>query len=126
MNHILFLPVDKHLFNKSLINCSGLITGGGFETPAEAIHLGKKLMSIPIRGQYEQMCNSAALKQMGITCKQTIGTGFKNEFYEWMNEGKTIRIDYSKSIPLSLNHVFSWHGSTAERFTAELGLFSES
>jgi uncharacterized protein (TIGR00661 family) len=126
INNILFLPVDKQLFNKSLIHCTGLITGGGFETPAEAIHLGKKLMSIPIKGQYEQVCNSAALKQMGITCKQTIGPDFKNEFYQWMNGGKTIQIDYSKSIPQSLDHVFNWHGSAAERFSPELNLFSES
>ena len=126
VGNILFLPVDKYLFNKSLINCTGLITGGGFETPAEAIHLGKKLMSIPIRGQYEQVCNSAALKQMGITCKQTIGPDFKNEFYQWMNEGKIVQIDYSKSVPQSLDHVFRLHESIPERFTPEMNLFSES
>jgi uncharacterized protein (TIGR00661 family) len=32
--NIQFFPVDKNLFNYSLIHCSGLITGGGFETPA--------------------------------------------------------------------------------------------
>jgi len=126
VGNILFLPVDKYLFNKSLINCTGLITGGGFETPAEAIHLGKKLMSIPIRGQYEQVCNSAALKQMGITCKQTIGPDFKNEFYQWINEGKIVQIDYSKSVPQSLDHVFRLHESIPERFTPEMNLFSES
>ena len=61
-----FLPVNKKLFNQSLIHCTGIITGGGFETPAEALHLGKKIISIPIRAQYEQQCNAAALKEMGV------------------------------------------------------------
>lgn len=106
IGNIRFLPVSKQLFNQSLINCSSLITGGGFETPAEAIHLGKKIMSIPIRSQYEQQCNAAALKKLGITTLDTIDTGFKKHFYKWMNEGKTLKLDYSQSIPNSLNYLF--------------------
>ncbi len=60
VGNITFKPVDKSQFNQSLIHCSAIITGGGFETPSEAIHLGKKVMAIPIRGQYEQCCNAAA------------------------------------------------------------------
>ncbi len=39
--NIHFFPVDKIRFNKSLINCTGIVTGAGFETPAEALHLEK-------------------------------------------------------------------------------------
>jgi len=49
--NILFLPVGKSAFDRSLINCKAIITGAGFETPAEALYLGKKLLVIPIRGQ---------------------------------------------------------------------------
>jgi uncharacterized protein (TIGR00661 family) len=48
----------------------GIITGGGFETPAEALYLNKKLMVIPLRNHYEQYCNSAALAQLGIKVLQ--------------------------------------------------------
>ena len=68
IRNIHFLPVNKNRFNKSLIHCTGIITGAGFETPAEALHLGKKLMCIPIKGQYEQQCKAAALQEMGVTC----------------------------------------------------------
>lgn len=104
--HISFLPIDKSLFNQSLIHCSGIITGGGFETPAEALHLNKRIMSIPIRGQYEQLCNAAALEKMSIFCKTTIGNDFKNEFYGWMNSSPQIKVDYSRSIEYSLDHLF--------------------
>ena len=61
-----YYPVNQNAFNESLINCNGIITGGGFETPAEAMFLKKKLMCIPILGQYEQLCNAESLKELGV------------------------------------------------------------
>ena len=87
--NIRFLPVNRGLFNQSLVHCTGIITGGGFETPAEAIHLGKKIISIPIRGQYEQVCNAAALERLGITCLKTIDENFPSIFYKWIEEKKS-------------------------------------
>lgn len=75
--HITCYPVDKDTFSNSMIHCAGLITAGGFESPAEALYLGKKLIIIPIRGQYEQLCNSAALSKMGVPVlpELTVHTG---------------------------------------------------
>jgi uncharacterized protein (TIGR00661 family) len=83
--NITFFPVDNELFNVSLMNCHGIITGGGFETPAEALYLGKKLMCIPIRGQYEQQCNAAALRQMGVKVLDDIDGYFATEISLWLN-----------------------------------------
>ena len=105
--NILFLPVDKNRFNESLIHCSGIITGGGFETPAEALHLGKKIMVIPIRGQYEQLCNAAALEEMGVLCLKNTMDDFKNHFYKWILSDTIIQADYSNSIPESLEYLFT-------------------
>jgi uncharacterized protein (TIGR00661 family) len=105
--NITFLPVDKKLFNRSLIHCSGIITGGGFETPAEALHLGKKVMAIPIRGQYEQQCNAAALKEMGVCCLKKIDENFETQFTEWMNTRNTVQVNYSNSISKCLDYLFS-------------------
>ncbi|HMH22943.1 MAG TPA: glycosyltransferase family protein [Puia sp.] len=94
--NILFIPVGKNAFNKSLIDCKAIITGAGFETPAEALYLGKKLLVIPIRGQYEQYCNGAALEKMGIPVLPALGPDFKAVFTRWM--------DQKKKISLSLDH----------------------
>lgn len=59
-------PVNNELFNKSLASCTGLFTGGGFEGPAEALFLGKKLLVAPMKFQYEQQCNAFALKKFGL------------------------------------------------------------
>lgn len=59
-------PVNNEKFNKSMASCEGLFTGGGFEGPAEALFLGKKLLVMPMKCQYEQQCNAYALMQLGV------------------------------------------------------------
>jgi uncharacterized protein (TIGR00661 family) len=54
------VPADSTEFMRLLINCDGVITGGGFETVAEALYLNKRVLTIPIKGQYEQECNATA------------------------------------------------------------------
>jgi uncharacterized protein (TIGR00661 family) len=88
--NILLTPVGKEAFNKSMINCTGMITSAGFETPAEALSLGKKLLAIPIKGQYEQTCNAAALEQMGVTCMNAMDDRFIPVFDQWINDEKKI------------------------------------
>jgi len=105
--NISFIPVDKSLFNKSLISCTGIICGAGFETPAEALQLGKKIMAIPIAGQYEQECNSAALAKLGVTCLSTIDKNFASHLNNWIESSFVIKKDYSNSIGQSLDYVFS-------------------
>jgi uncharacterized protein (TIGR00661 family) len=118
-NNIVFLPVNRSLFNQSLIHCTGVITGGGFETPAEAIHLGKKIISVPIRGQYEQVCNAAALEKLGIICINNIDDDFQLTFHRWINDTRTVQIDYSKTICEVLEHVFSKHDHIKSRQDTE-------
>jgi uncharacterized protein (TIGR00661 family) len=95
--NILFIPVGKTAFNKSLIHCKAIITGAGFETPAEALYLGKKLLVIPIRGQYEQLCNGAALQKMGIPVLKALDAGWEAAFHAWMGQKKkpSLHLEYS-------------------------------
>ncbi|OWK73455.1 glycosyl transferase [Flavobacteriaceae bacterium JJC] len=59
-------PINNELFQRSLADCEGLLTGGGFEGPAEALFLGKKLLAVPMHHQYEQQCNALGLENMGV------------------------------------------------------------
>ncbi len=61
------LPVDKNIFLTYFLSCQGVITNSGFQTTSEAIYLNKKLMTIPINGQYEQELNSNLLKNFGAS-----------------------------------------------------------
>ncbi|MDF2381549.1 hypothetical protein JMG10_08755 [Nostoc ellipsosporum NOK] len=107
VNNIRLLPVSREAFSHSMIGCHGLITGGGFETPAEALHLGKKILSVPIRSQYEQQCNAAALEKMGVHCLQQIDGNFQSVVYNWLQYAPVIKKDYSQSIPQALDYLFA-------------------
>ncbi len=85
IGNITYYPVNQKQFNQSLITCHGIITGGGFETPAEALYLGKKILSIPIRNHYEQECNAAALKKMGVPVVYEVGDEFEVIIENWLN-----------------------------------------
>lgn len=80
-----YFPVSNDAFTNSMIYSEGVITGAGFETPSEALYLGKKLMVLPIRGQYEQLCNAAALKEKGIMVVDKINQHFTSQLSQWLN-----------------------------------------
>lgn len=107
--NICFVPVDKSFFNESLIYCAGIITGAGFETPAEALHLGKKIMCIPVRGQYEQLCNAAALEKLGVKCLKRIDENFSSSLHEWFQADNSFSVNFSQTIPSVLNRLFTLH-----------------
>jgi uncharacterized protein (TIGR00661 family) len=85
IKNVTYFPVNQQQFNKSLINCEGIITGGGFETPAEALYLGKKILSIPIRKHYEQECNAAALKKLGVPVLYDVEDNFDLIIENWID-----------------------------------------
>ncbi len=106
VGNITYFPVNNNLFNESLINCNGIITGGGFETPSEALYLEKKVLSIPIKKHYEQECNAAALKKLGVPTLNDLGDNFAILIEKWLNE----KINYPKitanKIPETLEFLF--------------------
>jgi uncharacterized protein (TIGR00661 family) len=83
--NITLMPISNEGFNESMITAAGVITGAGFETPAEALYLGKKLMCLPIRGQYEQLCNAAALERFRVPIIDKIDDRFSSNIYQWLN-----------------------------------------
>ncbi|MFW6347843.1 MAG: glycosyltransferase family protein, partial [Cyclonatronaceae bacterium] len=65
-------PVSHEAYLESLAGCAALVCGAGFQATSEALHLGKRLFCIPMRHQYEQACNAAALLQMGVPVANTV------------------------------------------------------
>ena len=64
------------MFDDSMIRSHAVITGAGFETPAEALYLGKKLMVLPMHGQYEQACNAVALSEFNVAVVNNVDDYF--------------------------------------------------
>lgn len=87
-------PVNNEAFNASLASCTGLLTGGGFEGPAEALFLGKKVLMIPMRGQYEQQCNALSASKLGVEVIHTIGPDFVQRINNWLANDKRVTVNF--------------------------------
>ncbi|WP_395048810.1 glycosyltransferase family protein [Flavobacterium sp.] len=112
VGNITYYPVNQKLFNESLISCHGIITGGGFETPAEALYLGKKILSIPIRDHYEQECNAAALKKMGVPVVNEVGDNFEEIIENWLNIATQYPTMKANNINETLQFLFDTYNET--------------
>ncbi len=86
--------IDNDKFINAITSAKGILCGAGFETPSEAIFLGKKLMVIPMKGQYEQQCNAAALKKMGIPVIKKLGMKRIEKIRDWVENDDKLLIDY--------------------------------
>jgi uncharacterized protein (TIGR00661 family) len=91
--NITYYPINNKQFTSSLIRCYGIVTAGGFETPAEAMYMNKKVLSIPIMNHYEQECNSVALAKKGVMVLKKIDEKFAAHFKEWIQEKKPIKLN---------------------------------
>jgi uncharacterized protein (TIGR00661 family) len=107
--NIQFYPTNPALFNMSMLNCSGIITGSGFETPAEALYLGKKLMVNPMKGQYEQLCNAEALKKFNVQILSDWDDTFIDSFYKWMNSNNQLLLKLKHSTEDIIEHLMKLH-----------------
>jgi len=79
-DNVTFLKTDNNKFLDVLETCSMGIVNSGFELPSEMLYLGKKIMTIPQKRQYEQECNAAALMKMGIETKSRLSNKTLSDF----------------------------------------------
>lgn len=106
LNHITIQPVNNEAFLDSLLSCKGVLCGAGFETPAEALYLGKKLMVIPMKNQIEQQYNAMALKSMGIPVLKRLRLSKSNKIKEWLDNEMKIEITYPDVTAQIINRIF--------------------
>ena len=91
--NIWFRPISLDEFTKSFVHCKGILCTAGFETPAEAIYMGKKLCVIPMNNQYEQKCNAAFLEHQGVTVLKNLDDAYLT-LKIWLNNSHVIHVDY--------------------------------
>jgi uncharacterized protein (TIGR00661 family) len=64
--HIHIRPFSRQRFLDDLMTCEGVISNAGFELASESIHLGKKILVKPLKGQLEQGSNALALRELNL------------------------------------------------------------
>jgi len=104
-NNIEFYPIDKTNFLHAFQNCTGVLCGAGFELPAEALYLGKKLLVIPMKGQFEQQCNAASLRDMGITVLPSLSLIHHRTIQNWISIAKPLQIKYSTNLDFIIDKI---------------------
>ncbi len=110
-DNVTFLPVENELFLENLASCSGVLCGAGFELPAEAIYLKKKLMVIPMENQFEQQCNAESLKRLGVSVLPKLDLINHRAIYNWLKFAQAIQLEFNDSTEEIIAQLIQEHAS---------------
>ncbi|HEX2532728.1 MAG TPA: glycosyltransferase family protein [Chitinophagaceae bacterium] len=91
-DNISIYPISNEGFLHSMGGAEGVFCGAGFETPAEALYLKKKLLVVPMKGQYEQQCNAAALKALGVPVLKNLKPKGFACFHQWLSDPQSVHL----------------------------------
>jgi uncharacterized protein (TIGR00661 family) len=94
INKVSVYPVNNEHFTASMASATGVLCGAGFETPAEALFLGKKLLVVPMKRQHEQHYNAAALKEMGVPVLKKVKKKQVDKIAEWIEQNDRVTVQY--------------------------------
>jgi uncharacterized protein (TIGR00661 family) len=92
--NVVIYPVNEFDFINSITTCEGVLCGAGFETPSEALFLRKKLMVIPMKNQFEQQCNAAALEKMGVPVIRSLEKKRLKKIAKWIHSEPSYNVNY--------------------------------
>ena len=118
-------PINNEAFIKSMASAEGVLCGAGFETPAEALFLHKKLMVIPMKSQYEQHCNAAALKEMGVPVIKSLKEKHTDKIKDWIASEGLTAVDYSDITEAIIDAVLASHPTKISHAIAPVGSFKK-
>lgn len=102
-------PVRNGAFLNSISGCRGVLCAAGFETPSEALCLGKKLCVIPMKSQFEQHCNAAALRQMGVDVLQGLTEADLPGLRRWVASDHRVEVAYPEVAGLVVEEILAEH-----------------
>ena len=77
-----------------MASAKGLLCNAGFGAASEALFLKKKLLVIPMKTQYEQQCNAAMLKSMGVPVMKKLKKKHREKILDWLDDKKIVEVNY--------------------------------
>ena len=89
-----FFPLSREEFQKNLAKCSAIISAAGFGLTSEALYLGKKICAIPIKKHFEQECNAAALKKLGVYILPKFSLQHSGDIDFWLSQVLPVQMNY--------------------------------
>ena len=109
MENIYVRPINNEQFIESMVSSEGVLCNAGFQTPAEAIFLKKKLMAIPMKGQYEQQCNAAALKMLGVSVIKNFKPKQYKKLKAWLESDARVVMDFPDETEYIVDEIIERH-----------------
>ncbi len=100
-------PINSEKFEKSLASCKGILCGAGFETPAEAIFLKKKLLVIPMKNQYEQAFNAKALEELGVQTLKTLKKKDIPKIKNWIESDTKVTLEFPNETQQIIDNILN-------------------
>ena len=100
-------PVSAESFTESFTSCKGILCGAGFETPAEALYMNKKVLVIPMKAQYEQHCNAAGAAELGVPVIKSLKKKHIHKVDSWLNNDQQIEVDFKDETSRIIDQVLS-------------------
>jgi len=108
--NVFIKPIKKNLsFERSLAWSKGVICGAGFETPAETLFLKKKLLVIPMKGQFEQACNAESLKKLGVPVLNKLHKKYSVSIYQWVKSDKVCELNFPDQTQKIIDKILTNH-----------------
>jgi uncharacterized protein (TIGR00661 family) len=107
LGNIHLRPINSEAFLKSITSSTGVLCAAGFGTTSEALFLGKKLMVIPQKQQYEQQCNAEALKKMGVPVIKHLRKKHMHKLEKWLNSDERVEVNYPDQTELIVDTIIA-------------------
>jgi uncharacterized protein (TIGR00661 family) len=85
-------PISRNVFNEALLDASGIVCAAGFGTTAEALHLGKKLLVVPMKSQLEQKYNAHYLASKGVEVLPSFDVSQSRALGHWLQTGRPVHL----------------------------------
>jgi ribose 5-phosphate isomerase RpiB len=74
-----------------------------------------------MKGQYEQQCNAAALRKMGIPVIKSLKKKHIPTIQKWLNEEQKVLVDYPDITEKIISNIIKEHGSKTSKTILNLG-----
>ncbi|MCD6067772.1 MAG: glycosyltransferase-distantly-related protein [Bacteroidetes bacterium] len=110
--NISIFPIQTEAFLQSMAASNGVLCNAGFGTTSEALFLKKKLLVVPMKKQYEQHCNAAMLKSMGVPVIKKLNKKFREDIAEWIDSSKVVKVNYPDMTEQIIDTIITNHAGT--------------
>lgn len=113
-NLVKLRPLSRDSFTQAVASCSGIISNTGFALISEALVLGKKILTKPVSGQFEQIYNADCLGQLNLaTVMHSLD---KKAVEHWLTQPSPSAVIY----PDVATHLANWIVSGQKEPLSEL------